>query len=246
MRKYLWAALTAGLAVLVYAQVSPGQLLANYAKTLNEAKSLKTTYTVQTVTGAPAEFQLELAKPNMARITSPTEVITADGTTLVHYDKAQNTYFKDPQTPEALLSILGADQYQLFNAFFNGNAFGKASAKSLGMKNVKGEQVNAVEASFMEGKKKVTYYLGSDNLPRQGEIAYSDQEAGDRLIVKAKSLVLGGDAKAGQFAFNAPADAHELTEDERLSAEWYDDLDKAKEVAAKTKRLIFIDFYAEW
>lgn len=247
MRKYLWAAVTAALAVLVYAQTGPGQLLANYAKTLSEAKSLKTTYTVQSLDGAPQAYQLDLAKPNMARIESPTEIITADGSTIFHFDKAQKTYYRDPQTDEALKALLGGDAFDLWRAFFNPNSLSKATAKSLGTMNRKGMQVNAVEASLLDGKKKIVFYLATqDNLARQGEISYSDQSSSERLLVQTKSLELGGEASASQFAFKAPDGSRELTEEERLSAEWYDDLEKAKEVAAKTKRLIFIDFYAEW
>ena len=246
MRKYLWVAATATMAVLVYAQLSAGQLLANYAKTLSEAKSLKVSYTVISTDGASQAYQLALAKPNMARIETPGEVITADGTTLVHFDKAQKTYYRDPQNDQVLRGLLNEDQFAVWNAFFNGNAFSKASAKSLGTMNRKGVQLNAVEASFDDGKKKIVYYLSpQDSLARQAEIGYADTGS-NKLIVNTKSIEVGGDAKAESFAFNAPAGSHELTEEERLSAEWYDDLEKAKEVAAKTKRLIFIDFYAEW
>jgi outer membrane lipoprotein-sorting protein len=247
MRKYLWAAATAALAVLVYAQTGPGQLLANYAKALNEAKSLKTTYTVQSLDGAPVAYSLELAKPNMAKIETPAEIITADGTTIVHYDKAQKTYSKDPQTDAALSSILGADAFDLWKTFFNPNALSKATAKSLGTLNVKGVPMNAVEASLMDGKKKVVFYLATtDGLAHKGEISYSDQASNEKLLVQTKTLEIGGAATPDQFAFNAPQGSRELTEEERLSADWYDDIEKAKEVAAKTKRLIFIDFYAEW
>lgn len=245
MRKYLWVAGAAMLAVLVYAQVGAGQLLANYAKALSEAKALKVSYAVVNPDGASKNYQLDLAKPNMARIESPTEIITADGSSIVRYDKAQKTYFRDPQSDAALRSILSADEYAVWDAFFNGNAFSKASAKSLGKVNRKGMTLNAVEASFDEGKKKVTYYLSEqDSLARQAEIGYADTTG--KSIVNTKSIEISGNVNADLFAFKAPAGSRELTEEERLSAEWYTDLEKAKEVAAKTKRLIFIDFYADW
>src|SRR5688572_13974627 len=188
MRKYLWVVATGALAVFVYAQLSAGQLLANYAKTLGEAKSLKVSYTVQSLEGAPASYQLDFAKPNLARIETPSETITADGTNIIRYDKAQKTYFKDPQTDEALRSLIAADQFGIWSAFFNGQAFAKASAKSLGSFNRKGTQVTGVEAAFDDGKKKVVYYLSSDTLARQAEIGYSDLPSSEKLIVNAKSI----------------------------------------------------------
>jgi outer membrane lipoprotein-sorting protein len=247
MRKYLWLAASGVLAVLVYAQLSAGQLLANYAKTLGEAKSLKVSYTVQSLEGAPSAYQLDFAKPNMAKIDTPTEIITADGSNIVRYDKAQKTYYKEPQTDAGLKSLLGADEYGIWSAFFNSQAFAKASAKSLGTFNRKGMQVTGVEASFDEGKKKVVYYLAvQDNLARQAEIGYADRGSSERLLVNAKSIEIGGEAKPELFAFKAPEGSRELTQEERMSAVWFDDLEAAKTEAAKTKRLIFIDFYAEW
>lgn len=246
MRKYLWVVATGALAVFVYAQVSGGQLLANYAKTLGEAKSLKVSYTVQSLEGAPASYQLDFAKPNLARIETPSETITADGANIIRYDKAQKTYFKEPQTDEALRALVAADQFGIWSAFFNGQAFAKASAKSLGTFNRKGTQVTGVEASFDDGKKKVVYYLSQDNLARQAEIGYSDLPSSEKLIVNAKSVEIGGEASSGQYAFKAPEGSRELTEEERMSATWYEDLEEAKKVAAKTKRLLMLDFGAVW
>lgn len=245
MRKYLWVAASATLAVLVYAQLSAGQVLANYAKTLFEAKSLKVSYAVVNPDGGSQNFQLEMAKPNLVRIDTPSELIVADGSTLVRYDKAQKTFTRDPQDAGTLRGILSADEFAVWDAFFNGSAFGKASAKSLGTVNRRGMALSAIEASFDEGKKKITYYIAQqDSLARQAEIGYSDTPG--KAIVNTKSIEIGGDAKAELFAFKAPDGSRELTQEERLSAEWYTDLEKAKEVAAKTKRLIFIDFYADW
>jgi len=247
MRKYLWVVATGALAVFVYAQLSAGQLLANYAKTLGEAKSLKVSYTVQSLEGAPASYQIDFAKPNLARIETPSETITADGTNIIRYDKAQKTYFKDPQTDDALRSLISADQFGIWSAFFNGQAFAKASAKSLGTFNRKGMQVTGVEASFDDGKKKVVYYLAAqDNLARQAEIGYSDLPSSEKLIVNAKSIEIGGEAAADKYAFNAPAGSRELTEEERMTATWYEDLEEAKKVASKTKRLLMLDFSAVW
>jgi outer membrane lipoprotein-sorting protein len=247
MRRSLWALAAAGLGVFVYAQTSAGQLLANYAKALSEAKTLRASYTIQTVAGAPRAFQLELAKPNLARLDGPTETIVADGTTIVRYDKANKTYYKEAQTDAALRGLLSPDAYAIWSAFFHPDSLSKCTVKALGNRSFRGTPVTGVEASFDDGKKKVIYYLAtSDNVTRQAEIAYSDQSDNERLIVNTRSVELGVDIKPELFAFKAPEGSRELTEEERYSNVWYEDLEEAKKVAAKTKRLVFIDFWAEW
>jgi outer membrane lipoprotein-sorting protein len=246
MRKYLWAgALVAG-AAFVYAQVGAGQVLANYATALNTAKSLKVQYTVQKVNGAPDNYQLDMAKPNLVRIETPGELIVADGTNIVRYSKGEKTYYKEPQTEESLKGIIAQDQFGLWASFFDPAAFSKVSAKSLGTVNRRGMKLNAIEANYGDGKKKVVYYVSEDKLARQAEISYSDGGSGDTLIVNAKSIELGANANADLFAFNAPAGSRELSMAELNAAKWYTDLEEAKSIAAKTNRKIFVDFMATW
>lgn len=246
MRKYLWIGATAVLAVLVFAQVGAGQALAKYASTLASAKSLKASYTVQEVNGVPMPIELRFAKPNMVRIDTPSELIVGDGTTLVRYDKYAKTYFKEPQNAAHLKEILASDNLGVFAPFFEANAFTKATAKSLGTVNRKGVKLTAIEAQFDEGKRTMTFYLSDDSLVRQAELAYADRGPGDRKLVNTKVVEIGEGDKPETFTFLAPEGSRELTAEEMLSDKWYDDLEEAKKVAARTKRLIFIDFYADW
>jgi thiol-disulfide isomerase/thioredoxin len=246
MRKYLWAPALLAAAAFVYAQVGGGQVLAGYASTLNAAKSVKAQYTIQKLDGAPATYNLELAKPNLARLESPSELIVADGKTIVRYSKSEKTYYKEPQSDEALKAILDQDAYALWGAFFDSGAFGKVSAKSLGTVNRKGMKVQAIEANYDGGKKKVVYYVSDDKLARQAEISYADGASSDTLLVITKSVELDDEANANLFAFQAPAGARELSMAELTAAKWYTDLEEAKQIAAKTNRKIFVDFMATW
>lgn len=247
MRRYLWVAGIAAASALVYAQLGAGQVLSNYASKLNAASSLKVSYTMQKMDGAPAAFELELAKPNLARIDTPSELIVADGTHIYRYSKGEKTYFKEPQSEAALRQILAQDEFGLWSSFFDAGSFNKTSAKSLGTLNRKGMKVNAVEAQFNDGRKKVVFYLDTtENLARQAEISYADGKSSDVMIVNTKSVELGGAANAGNYAFKAPAGSRELSMDELTAGKWYYDLEEAKKVAAKTGKKIFVDFMASW
>lgn len=247
MRKYLWIVLSAALAAFVYAQISAGQVLSNYAAALQAAKSLKVSLTVQKMDGAPVSYEMELAKPNLARIDTPSELIVADGENITRYSKGEKTYFVEPQSEGALKEILGQDAFGLWSAFFNPNAFDKVSAKSLGTVNRKGVKVNAIEATYGDGKKKVVYYVSTtDNLTRQGEVSYADGKSSDTLVINAKSVEVGNDVKNSRFVFNAPQGARQLTLEEMNAGKWLTDLEEAKKLAARTNRKIFVDFMATW
>jgi thiol-disulfide isomerase/thioredoxin len=246
MRKYLWIAPIAAAAAVVVAQSGAGQAISNYAKALSEANTLKAKFTVMRLDGAPATYNIDLAKPNMARIDTPGELIVADGTNVIRYSKGEKTYYKEPQTEEVLEEILGQDAFGLVNAFFSPDAVTKATARATGTVNRNGKSLSKIEAIYGDGKKTVVFYVGSDNLAHQAEVSYADGKSNETLILNAKSIELGVPAASNLFAFSAPAGSRELSMEELTAAKWFTDLEEAKKVAAKTNRKIFVDFMATW
>lgn len=248
MRKILGVSLLAAAGLYVWAQGSGASLLGGYQKALTEAQTLTAEYTVMHNLGAKTAIRIDLAKPNMAKIDRPNELIVADGKTITTYDKANKTYFKQEQTAALLRDALSADEYMVWHAFFVPDYFGKTVSKNLGKKNRKGAVLNAVEAKAdADGRKVVTFYLGDkDNLLRQAEIVVNNPDGKDSVVLDTTNVVVGGAVDANLFAFKAPDGSRMLTADELNSAKWYSDLDEAMKVAARTKRLVMIDFYTEW
>jgi outer membrane lipoprotein-sorting protein len=244
MRKLMWVPVVVLGAAIVLAQTSPSQLLNNFAKTLQAAESLKVDYTVLASGGAPVSYRVELAKPNMARVESPSQTIVADGNNVTVYDKASRTYLIDPQTPESLRGVFGDEAVALWSPFFDESAMAKVSAKSLGAKTRNGQQLQVVEAGFGSGKKTVVYYLSNDNMARQAEISYADAP-GQKISVVTKGIETNG-ASNGSFKFNPPAGSRELTMEERTSGKWFHDLDEALAQAGKLNKLVMVDFNAVW
>jgi len=249
MRRAIAFVGAATLAAVIVAQGQGSQLLANFTKALNDAKSLSTTYVVQPVNGSPTNISVELAKPNMAKIDTPTQLIVADGTNITTLDKKEKTFYKKPQTSADLLELFKGDELGLWAGFFNSKALANvASSKNLGTKNRKGMSLNVVEASVdAKGRKTVTYYLNNqDGVARQAEIKLDDQGVKDTTVIDTKTLVLGGDAKNDLFTFKAPDGSREISLEEMSSSKWFTDLEEAKSLAAKTGKKVFVDFMASW
>jgi thiol-disulfide isomerase/thioredoxin len=248
MRRLLTLSIVAAAALVVFAQ-GGSTVLGEYAKKLSDAKSLSVTYVVQRVGGAPSEYNLQLAKPNMIRFDKPDELIVGDGTTLTVYSKSAKTYYKQPQNADAVKSILSADEARLWAAFFDGNAFANTSAKALGKQNRKGQSYDAVQVALDKtGKKTMTYLFDGDKLAKVGIIDLNDPQGKQTFIIDAKDLSLFGVAAdlGDAFAFKPPAGSREISASELNSARWYTDLEEAKKVAAATNRKIFVDFMATW
>ncbi len=247
MRKFaVFAACAAGS--LVLAQNASGPL-GGFTKALTDAQALSATFTYQRIGGVAQNFKIDVAKPNKLRLDKPNELIVADGTTIVTFDKKANTYSKAAQTPAAIKAIVAEDEFSLFAPFFNADAYDSLSkVTAAGTKNRKGTALNVVEAQVdKNGLKTATFYIDpASNLARQLEYGFTDNGQVTRTLIDTKEIKVSASADSSLFAFKAPDGARELSADELNSDKWYHDLEEAKKIASATHRKIFVDFMATW
>lgn len=250
MRKILLCALIAASATLVAAQGTGAQLLEKFNKALFSAKTLSVSYTVQIIGSAPINYQIDYAKPNLAKIETPTERIYADGANITTFFKKNKTYFKKKQTDAELAKVIAKGDLYIWAPFFNDKITGSfKSVKSLGAKSRKGVTVQAVEFVMPGGRTNVvTYYLSStDFIARQAEFSVMTGKVRDIVVLDAKSLTAGAaDPDTKLYAFNAPEGSRELTEAELNAGKWYTDLNEALKVAKETNKVVLAYFGADW
>ncbi len=247
MRKTLGFVALAGLAAFAAARLAPAGL-ADFSKALQSAETLKADYSVQTVGGTSERYSVELKKPNLLHVETPTQSFVSDGKFLTTYDKKDGSYYKQPATPSSVGSVLSPDALNVWAGFFNPKALAATSSKSLGAKTRGGQTLDAVEATFGDkGERVVTYFLHSaDKVARQAQIDLKKPDGKTTIIVNAKDVQVGGGIPADAFAFKAPQGSRETTLEEMSAARWFTDLEEAKAMAAKTGKKIFVDFMAEW
>jgi outer membrane lipoprotein-sorting protein len=193
---------------------------------------------------------VDFAKPNKARIDSPTQLVVADGTTITTYDKGDKSYFKKPQTDADLKDLFKSDELNLFGAFFDAHFYdGKVvSTKPAGQKNRKGVVYNVVLANMDDkNKKTVSFYLDpADKLAKVGEFVLNDAGATDTMIVATKGYNVDGNQAATTYAFVAPEGAREAPAEEMVAGKWYEDFAEAQAIAKRLNKPLFVDFYADW
>ncbi len=249
MRRIIGLGMLAGVVAFAVAQVSGTGLLSNFAKSINAASSLSATYTVTAIGQGGAEaYGIDLKKPNMARIDTPTQLIVADGKTVYTLDKKENSYFKQPQTADILQGAFTSDETSVWAGFFNSSAYKPVSTKSLGAKNRKGMTLNAVEATYdTGGRRVVTYFLDpSDNVARQAQLDMNDPSGKATSILTTKDLTLGKEISPDKFIFTPPAGSKEVSLEDMNAGKWYTDFKEACALAKKTKRLVMVDFQTDW
>jgi outer membrane lipoprotein-sorting protein len=247
IRKALVGIGVAGVVIAAAVAMDAGHL-ATYVSKVNAAEGLDVTYSINEVGGAQSKYHVVLAKPNKARLETPTMTYVADGKNFTVYDKARNSYFTKPQAEDSLRTIFDSDDVSVWRAFFDAKAFDKvASTKSEGTRTWRGEKLNTVSAQ-MDPKGEYVLKLHTsqkDGLPRQAEFIQNVGPAPKARIMSVESITASKPADT-LFAFNAPAGARQLTEADMVAAEWGHDLEKALESAKALGKGVIIDFYADW
>ncbi len=247
MRKTLGFLLFAGMAAIATPAFAPSGL-ADFSKALKDAQTLKANYTVQAIGGARDRYTVELQKPNLFHIETPTQILVSDGKNLTTYDKSDGVFYKQPVTQAAIGSVLNPEPLNIWAGFFNSQALKAVSSKNLGTKSLGGQTLDGVEATFdKESNRVVTYFLHpTDKVARLAQIDLKKSGEKTTLVINAKDVQVGGPLSADAFAFKAPEGSKETTMEEMASSRWLTDIEEAKSLAKKTGKKIFMDCMASW
>ena len=212
--------------------VSPN--LSDFAKAINSAKSLSTSYTYQSVEGVRSEYSVDLKKPNLAKLDEPGKIVVADGTTITIFDKAHNVYFKQPEDAASLKGLFNVDALRIWSGFFTPDAYQPTTSKDLGSVSRSGSSYNAVEALYgPRGDDDVTYYLDpSDKIARQAKMVEANGAQKSTYFLHTKSLTVNPEQSADLYTFTAPDGSKEVSLAEMMGAKWYTSITEAKAAAA--------------
>jgi thiol-disulfide isomerase/thioredoxin len=223
------------LGLLGAALLAPGQDKVNEATlALGKAEALSVELRVVQVGGSTTQLKLAVHKPNQARLETPQRIVVADGATLVEFDKAAGTYMKTPQTDANLREALGGDEIRPWASVL----FPDLMTKATRLSSRGGASVLALDPA---GKSTLSVFVE----PADGLIRKATLEKGGKIwVVQATSLNLS--APKSLFAFQPPAGSREVSAEEQNADKWLTNLADAKALAAKTGKLIFVDFMAEW
>lgn len=236
-------------AVAVQAQVTgpAAETVRRFAAALHKAEGLNASMTIQVVGGTRRSVNLQLSKPNLARVDTPEKLIVADGEKVTFYDKSQKVYFTRKQTAEELAKALGEQELGVFMPFFDEKAVDGMfrTAKAEPNANRKGVeyQVVSVTLAGATGKSMKLYLRKDDGIIRLAELTTGAGANAQITVIDATNLTLAKPAGEGTFAFKAPDGSKEVKEAELVAFKWYTDLEEAKTVAKATGRKLMLDFW---
>ncbi len=247
MLKKIMLGTTAVAAVAVLATFE-APALAPFVQAMNGSNSLSADYIVSTVGGTTENYSITMQKPDMLRLSTPTQIIVANGKNITYFDKKQNTFYKADQTKDKLLELFADDNVALWRSFYDAKSLDYvASAKSEG--NVKRGPKNLKKISVAadkQGDLTFTLYVdATSNLLSQAEINMKNGSKASMKVLTASRVETDG-VSASLFAFNAPAGAKELSAEEMMTGKWFHNFDEALSASKRTGKLMMVDFYATW
>lgn len=245
-RRTIWVsgALLAG-AALAFAMQSASSLIGGHAAAMNKAEGASARLIAIAAGSGRVQTTIDVAKPNLLRIESPTSLIVSDGKEIVSYFKGQNIFTRKPVSNQALAAALGPDMFLAFRPFFDANALsGMTSTRTAAAVNRRGQELTPVSGNIGAGKR-ATLFIGADGLARQLELATTADGRTETIIVDMADFAIGRPS-ADKFTFRAPAGAREVDEAELNAGRWFRNLEEAKAEAKRTGKPIMMDLYTDW
>lgn len=218
-----------------------------HAASIAAAPGLSVQYKVTTVGGTSVEYDVKLAKPNLARIEAAGKVWTADGQNVTVYDKASNSYTVEEQKPGAVWAMLDGPETALWGTFFDAKGVENlASSKDLGKKKLRGSEYDAVGVVVDPGATlTATMYLdAADMMPRIVEFTQKTGASSVSKILDVKAISLDA-VESSMFAFAPPSGAKKV-DIAASTGVWLHDLDEALKLAGATGKKVIVDFMASW
>jgi thiol-disulfide isomerase/thioredoxin len=223
-------------------EVSPK--LQAHADAMAAAAGLHVRYTVTAVGGATDEYAVTFSRPDKARFETPKRIVVSDGETVTVFDRASNTFTKQPYRRDLMLSEFGSPLLGVWSTFFEPGVLQTlASTKDLGAKKLRGKQFEAVAVTLDKAaESSETIYLDpQDMMPK---IVDFDLK-GQAMVLSVVELSLTP-VEASAYAFAPPAGAKEVDLNALKAGEWLHDLDEALKLAKATGKLVMVDFMASW
>ena len=213
-----------GIAVIallgVPAQRRLPPLLTGHVEALQDAASIRITFTVREGFTAPEDYTLVYSKPNLFRIESPKGFTLSDGKNIYIYLKEPNTFTVSDATPEAMAKQFGAEEVWAWSAFFDKDALKAfSSAKAGSKRSIKGNATTEIIVT-LAGAREGTASLFIDNKLKiaRGFVSKTADKnlinpADKDLQVIATEIKLSADAiSSSEFIFTAPEGAKEAEE----------------------------------
>lgn len=203
-------ALVAGALFIAGTAAQQATLPAPLAKdldTLAKSPSLTVTYTFRVVGDAPVDYKLELAKPNLFRLTNPDGFTLSDGKTLYTYTKKDNKYTEEALTDDTLSTFLHRPELFAWSDMLAKKPGDEiALAKAGPDRTIQGgAPVSTVEVTMKKGTTVGTLFIDKKlSVARGYTLKLGDKD----YLATATQIELGKDTlTADKFAFSAPAGA---------------------------------------
>lgn len=177
--------------------------LARHFDKLKSAPGLTVEYRFRPIGDTSTDYRLELAKPNLFKLTKGDDFFLSDGTKLYTYTKAGNTYTEEALTDDVLATFLKRPEMFGWGAYLAKTPGSDIAVAKVGATHtVVGNDVTDVSLALKSGGITATLFIDKKlDVARGFDLKVGTKE----YIATASKIELSSDAVlASRFAFNAP------------------------------------------
>ena len=212
-----------------------------YAEKLNKADGMSMQFTAQELGGTKSAYSFEAAKPNLARIETPTMLVVSNGKEVTVLMKGLNAYYSEPFSKEAFAPVMDDKNLMIGTPFFDAKALMGLSAKSAGTVTRRGVDLDATKATVDKSSGLTgTFYTDENGMLRQAEL-----NLGKTTTILDVSTITLTRPDASRFEFKAPKGSKQIDKAELSAGKWYTNIAEALTVAKATNKVVLIDFWFE-
>lgn len=165
-------------------------LLNSHIEKLKASGSLTAVFSVNRIGSDLEDHKIVISKPGLLRWETPTQVVIANGTSILTLNRKSNQFTEEPSTPEALKKLLSNDVIWAWSAMLD-DTFLKpiTDARTAASRRVKGIAVKEVNVS--RGPKVTTLFV-DDQLGFARGATYQEDKGGQKVttIIIASELRL--------------------------------------------------------
>jgi hypothetical protein len=248
MIRYLFVFISVVFASSGFGQTSSdAKQASDFTNLLLKSDSLHAVYHIQTLTGLPKTYKVDLSKPDKARIEDGDQIIIADGTKITHFYKATNQYYYDTQKSLKLKLLFEPGEYYIWRPFFDQKGYAFNKLASIPTQNRAGVRVTGIDFYVGDANSRhFTIYFDPMGMAiRQAELETIVQGPDNIRLLGVDDYALNKPVDPDLFTFHPGLKAKEATQDEILSGTWYSNYDEAMQAAKRTKKLLLIAFYSD-
>lgn len=190
-----------------YGSMRAMEVFGQFRDVFAKSKSFKVTYQAQVLGAASQNIEVEMARPNVGYIKSPSVEIYLNGKEITVYRPRAHTYYKLPQSKTNLEKAFSASEYNVWRIFLDPKAYDNVyQIRAAGSLVRRGMSMQVIEIQGdVDSLMTATLYTDpQDNQLRQAQFVREEPKRKTVTLIDVKDFKTDVEVNPSDFEFQVP------------------------------------------